>query len=204
MISDDGQPGNTAEAANPLSRLINELATTPDLVSSASFDRGFRQIRARLERYGSLSSEDADDIASYVFIKLADRVKKHGPLLTDAYVYATARHAMIDHLRRGRNRARELPVPTEDLAAYELASDDAVSSAFEATETAATVVAALQKARLAGDQTAYLIVTTALNETQRLGKRPSNRQLAQQLQVSHTTVNNALNRFREYLDVDQR
>jgi DNA-binding GntR family transcriptional regulator len=59
---------------------------------------------------------------------------------------------------------------------------------------------ALDRIKDAGDRVAFIVVVAALDQTQRLGHRPSNRQLAESLGVSHTAVNKALARFRQLLE----
>ena len=78
-------------------------------------------------------------------------------------------------------------------------TDDEVASALAGSATAQIVRAALGEARQVGDHTAYVVVTRLLDEVDRTGTRPSNRELARQIGVSHTAVAKALARFQSYM-----
>lgn len=188
-----------------LSETIHQLAQHPGQVSASVYQLMSERLRVHVLRSTpGLSFQDSEDVATDLLLKLVARVQTLGPLPNDRYVYRAARNAAIDQMRRNTARqSREVPDLSVHADNLQLATDDDVSAAFDAAQTAASVMRALQTARQRNDQVTFLVVTTALDQTQSLGHRPSNRMLAGKLNLSHTTVNKALARFREYLHADQ-
>jgi hypothetical protein len=71
---------------------------------------------------------------------------------------------------------------------------------LEAAATASAVRTVLRRVQVDGDATLFRVVTYLLDELQRTGTRPSNRQIAGAVGLSHTAVANALVRLRPYFD----
>jgi DNA-directed RNA polymerase specialized sigma24 family protein len=184
-------------ANNPLT---DALVSHGEGLSRDVLDLFERKLGAHLRRqFSHLSSDDIRDLTVDVLIRLMGRMDTSGPPPHDGYIYRIARNAAVDKLRRD-NSKRELLIASTG-ADLELGGDDDVASAFEAMATAASFLEALENASRRGDDVAYKAATLAVMETERQGKRPSNRWLATKLGLSHTAVNNALDRFRTYLDI---
>ncbi len=173
-----------------------------DLIGSAenlTFLRRF--LRAA---HPGLSSHDAEDVAVGVLARLIDRVQKGewtpqpNRKMLESYLRTAANWAVIDFFRRA-NRAHEQALPPEALRDLVL-SDDDTASGLEDAATADAVRGALQQIQERGDATLFRVVTYLLDELQRTGDRPSNRQIAKACGLSHTAVANALVRVRPYFE----
>ncbi len=79
-------------------------------------------------------------------------------------------------------------------------SDDEAASGLEDAATASAVREVLHQIQERGDATLFRVVTYLLDELQRVGDRPSNRQIAKACGLSHTAVANALVRVRPYFE----
>jgi DNA-directed RNA polymerase specialized sigma24 family protein len=173
-----------------------------DLIGSAenlTFLRRF--LRAA---HPGLSSHDAEDVAVGVLARLIDRVQKGewtpqpNRKMLESYLRTAANWAVIDFFRLA-NRAHEQALPPEALRDLVL-SDDDTASGLEDAATADAVRGALQQIQERGDATLFRVVTYLLDELQRTGDRPSNRQIAKACGLSHTAVANALVRVRPYFE----
>jgi DNA-directed RNA polymerase specialized sigma24 family protein len=152
----------------------------------------------------SLSSHDVDDIAVTVVTRLIDRVDR-GDWAPDpnrkmlrSYLRRAADWAALDFFRLA-NRAHEQSMPPESMRDLVLTDDD-TASALEETVTATAVREALSRVQEAGDATLFRVVTYLLDELQRTGVRPSNRQIAKACGLSHTGVADALVRGRAHFE----
>jgi DNA-directed RNA polymerase specialized sigma24 family protein len=152
--------------------------------------------------YPTLSRQDVEDIAVNVIARLIDRIKsgKWKPVpdqrQINSYLKTGANWAVLDFFRLAR-RAHEQTVPNEAMRDLVLTDDDAVA-ALDRAVTTDGVRAALAQIHLSGDVTLFRVVTCLLDEIQRTGERPSNRQIASACGVSHTAVAKALVRLRPY------
>jgi len=94
-------------------RELDGLQELDSQVISAVFDRYFSDVY-RFVFYRISNEQVAEDIASDVFVRLLEAVKKHrGPQSNiKGWLLATASHAVADHLRKAYRR------PTEVLSEY--------------------------------------------------------------------------------------
>ena len=173
-----------------------------DLIGSAenlAFLRRFLR-----SAHPGLSSHDTEDIALGVLARLIDRVRKGewapqpNRKMLESYLRTAANWAVIDFFRRA-NRAHEQVLPPEALRDLVL-SDDEAASGLEDAATASAVREVLHQIQERGDATLFRVVTYLLDELQRVGDRPSNRQIAKACGLSHTAVANALVRVRPYFE----
>jgi RNA polymerase sigma factor (sigma-70 family) len=143
---------------------------------------------------------DADDVVQATMIRLLGR---SGHLEAEienawAYLFGAARYSAIDAIRL-RNRRREVRL---DVSAAENAasSDDYVAALIDRDATHSMVLAALRAGIDAGDDITVPIITKWLDIADELGRAPSTREAAARVGVSHTTVAQALKRFRALLE----
>lgn len=193
-------PTGVPESDSPLLSALRRLSGDAGLATGDDYRMvtGIIGGRLRTEWYPArLSEADIEDITADVVVKLIRRCTTGEGIPNPTYVYVTAQNAAIDVWRRKRRLVYREASAAEQPEA--LTSDDEVSAAFEAQQTAASVVRALAEVRAAGDRVTFMVVTAALDQTQVEGRRPSNRQLAERLGLSHTAVNKALHRFRSCL-----
>lgn len=153
-----------------------------------------RALQALLMRY-RLSETDAQDGAQEILASIF----AHGPTVVNvhnpaAYLTRLARNRAIDEFRRSRRQDVSMPDEFVDMA-----EDDRTSALLDASVTAANVERALNAAHAAGDQIGVRIVGTWLDLAQKNGVEPSSREVGRGAGVSHTSVNQALKRFRNYL-----
>lgn len=115
-----------------------------------------------------------------------------------AYLIRLAQNLAIE---RARADSRSIGVTsTEDLDTLPT-NDDAIAALLDAVATARVVEAAMRAAVAADDHVAVRVVAEWLDLAQESGRAPSSRGVAQRASISHTSVNNALRRFREYLRI---
>ena len=162
-------------------------------------------LRSVLRRYG-LSDSDSEDAAQEIMLKIISL----GDALPDidkpaAYLTRAARNRAIDELRRRRRGGEDIeltPVLAERLPAH----DDRIAALLADTVTAEVVRQAMRSAVLAHDHLVLRVVSSWLDVADELGEAPVSRHVAERAGVSHTSVNQALRRFRQYFpdDVVQR
>ncbi|MEV5963343.1 hypothetical protein AB0L70_16350 [Kribbella sp. NPDC051952] len=152
-------------------------------------------------RFRGLAPQDVEDIASDAMVRLL-RLKGDGQLDLEnnpsSYLMKLAEWTATDFLRSRIRRQREVLIEP-DLLPESPHTDDDVAAALDGSATAQIVRAALSEARQVGDHTAYVVVTRLLDEVDRTGSRPSNRELGRKIDVSHTAVAKALVRFQSYM-----
>jgi DNA-directed RNA polymerase specialized sigma24 family protein len=156
-------------------------------------------LRSLMRRYG-LSEGDAADGAQEVALS----VIALGPKATEvrnpaAYLTRLAQNRAVDELRRSRHR--DVMLPTER-AAQLPSDDDAIAALLEANATADAIRRAMRAAIEAQDHLALRVVSTWLDAADELGKPPPSREVARRAGVSHTSVNQALKRFRSYFPAE--
>jgi len=154
-------------------------------------------------RFVGVSQADLDDMVSEVMLRFL-RLKEEGRLDASqqpaSYLLRLAQWVALDFLRvRARHQRGEVLLEP-DLILEPAGTDDEVAAAIDRAATAHLVRGALERARSAGDVTAFRVATCLLDEAERSGVRPSNRRVAEQLGLSHTGVAKALLRFRSYLE----
>jgi DNA-directed RNA polymerase specialized sigma24 family protein len=148
-----------------------------------------------------LSHDAAEEIAQetvvHAYTQDLRRIENPG-----GFLFWIARNRAIDHLRRARRseRVEILAWDVEKAApmAHYSAEDDAIATLLAHDGTADLVEHALRAANAADDALVARVVGAWLELADRLGRAPSSREVAPQAAVSHTSVNQALKRFRGY------
>jgi DNA-directed RNA polymerase specialized sigma24 family protein len=168
-------------------------------VGSQDLETIIGTLRSLMRRYG-LSEGDAADGAQEVALS----VVALGPKTTEvrnpaAYLTRIAQNLAVDELRRSRHKDVGL---SAELAAQLPSDDDAIAALLEANATAETIRCAMRAAVEAQDPLALRVVSTWLDAADELGKTPPSREVARRAGVSHTSVNQALKRFRSYFPKD--
>lgn len=165
----------------------------------------YRVVASALERFAKgfrLSGDDAEEVVASVLAEMlgrtrADRDVRH----PGAYLFWTTRNRVLDRLRQ------ESRHPTESLDSESLDrglgwysdEDDAIARLLERRATTEMIDAALRAAAAADDQVAVRVVAVWLELAEELGREPTSREVAPEADTSHTTVSNALRRFKTYL-----
>lgn len=164
----------------------------------------FRSVTAVLARFVSafgVSAEDADEVAQEAVID-AHRRGLGAIANPGAFLFWTARNRAIDWGRRSQrtSRVETLTGDVEDplLGARYSAEDDAIAAIFEDDATAEMLELALTAANAAGDSLVSRVVGAWLEVANQTGKAPTSREVAEKAALSHTSVNQALRRFRNY------
>jgi DNA-directed RNA polymerase specialized sigma24 family protein len=148
-----------------------------------------------LRRCG-LSESDAADGAQDVAMTVIALGRGTGEVRNPAaYLTQLARNRAVDEFRRSRRR--DLPLSTE-LAAELPSDDDAIAALLDASATADAIRRGMRAAVEAQDHLALRVVSTWLDAADELGTAPPSREVARRAGVSHTSVNQALKRFRSY------
>jgi hypothetical protein len=114
-----------------------------------------------------------------------------------ALLLVIARRLALDQLRSARVQRTE-PLPGELLEAP--GDDDALAALLSRDATAQVVADAMRTAAHRGDYVTVRCVAVWLDLAEQHGAAPTSREVAALASVSHTTVANALARFRRYLD----
>ena len=198
------EAGTASPGDGDSSAALRTLTTAPESAEGVeAYQLLHRMVLGHLQRHwvGSLSVQDLEDVVADVLVKVVQRDRRDGaPPEHAGYLYAAARNAAIDLWRRQRSRSHPISLDTQTLGELVSVGDDDVAARFGGWAIACDVSRALDRIKDAGDRVAFIVVVAALDQTQRLGHRPSNRQLAESLGLSHTAVNKALARFRQLLE----
>ena len=187
---------------DPLARLAGSVATASGAIDPESLSMAMTILRRRVSQISPGLAGEADDIAADAVAKFVSRAHVGGLQrglpsgVYVAYLLTVLNHTAHDYLRT-RARRPEVVMANDDLA--RLPTDDESAAHISRSATAATVYAALGRARQCGDLNCFRIVAYKLNQIQLTGRVPSNRQTARASGVSHTTVAGALARFRNLL-----
>jgi DNA-directed RNA polymerase specialized sigma24 family protein len=155
------------------------------------------ELRRRLRSYEP--RVDTEAVAQEAVVRLLERlrsgseeeVRHPGGLLL-----VIAQRLALDQLRSAWVTRTE-PMPVEELERQ--ADDDAIAALLSREASAQRVEQALKAAADAGDHLVVRCVTAWLDLAERHGAAPSSREVAAAASVSHTSVANALARFRAYL-----
>jgi DNA-directed RNA polymerase specialized sigma24 family protein len=156
-----------------------------------------RAIKAQLYGY-RLDPSDAEDIAQEVITRTLARTGDLRMTISSpvAYLMTAARRAAFDVHRR---QAREVPVdPFDGCSALYSRTDHSLAARFDGDATAEAIESAIRVAHAVDDHVAIRAVSVWLELAERLGETPTSRQVAEQAKMSHTSVNQALRRFRTY------
>jgi DNA-directed RNA polymerase specialized sigma24 family protein len=155
------------------------------------------ELRRRLRSYEP--RVDTEAVAQEAVVRLLERlgsssaeeVRHPGGLLL-----VIAQRLALDQLRSAWVMRTE-PMPVEELERQ--ADDDAIAVLLSREASAQRVEQGLTAAADAGDHLVVRCVTAWLDLAERHGATPSSRAVAAAASVSHTSVANALARFRAYL-----
>lgn len=146
-------------------------------------------------RFRSLPPAEIADIASESIVRLlqtsqAGRLDENRP--AGPYLTRIAHNLAVTRLRR--------PI-TEDLDGSPggVMDDDALARLLDARASSERLRQALARAARAGDHMLLRVVREWLRLAEQRSTSPSSRAVAERLDISHTTVNEALARLREYL-----
>jgi RNA polymerase sigma factor (sigma-70 family) len=167
-------------------------------LSSQDMEQVVDTLRGYMRRYG-LSEDEADDASQEVALKLMSL----GDALHDidnpaAYLTRLARNHAIDELRRQGRRSSANVELSPRLANQIPAGDDAIAALLAESATAQVIRHAMRGAIDAQDHLVLRIVSTWLDIADEIGDAPASRLVAERVGVSHTSVNQALKRFRRY------
>lgn len=175
------------------------LAKAPDEVGADITAQAYDQLIGFLIVRFALPHNDAAEIASEAvlsFLRAATSGRIEASSNPAGYLITTAQRKAVDHLRTTH---RESAACDKKMFLIDHRDDDNVAQALERHATAELVRQSLTRARTQGDKTLYIVVTFILDEITKTGVRPSNREAARELGVSHTAVANALARLRQYV-----
>jgi len=185
-------------------RFAEQVARNPEALTGDAYRHGLHLIQRYIRaRFGGQQSQDIEDISSEVMIRLI-RLQKTNQLdparQPAAYLGNLIKWVALDHIKvhaRGvRNADLEASLQITDQAL----ADDQVAGVINQSATASIVRSAMAITRGRGDHTAFRVVTAFLDLAHQTGERPTNRALATHLQLSHTGVANALERFTKDLE----
>jgi DNA-directed RNA polymerase specialized sigma24 family protein len=153
-------------------------------------------VRALVHRYGpELEPEEAAQEVMVRLLAMARAGGRRDPVQNPgAFITRVAQNTAIDLLRRSGKHRHEVPLDEEHL---ELSSEDELPALLHRSATHATVRAAIAGCLADRDFVTVRIVTVWLDLADELGHEPPSREVADYARVSHTTVNNALQRFRD-------
>lgn len=179
---------------------LAEVAAGIDM--ETKFDR---RVRALLTRWigrsvSGIEASELSDIADEALLRayLAIQERRLDVTRADApgYVLTTARRIAYDRY----TRERSTPVDPGDLSQVGPAYDaDAIAALVERSANLATIQAAVRHAIDARELVTVRVVATWLDLASLTGARPSFRDVAQKVGLSHTAVRKHWIRFREHL-----
>jgi RNA polymerase sigma factor (sigma-70 family) len=144
-----------------------------------------------------LGQQDREDVCSEALGRLIravreDELDPERP--PGAWLRVVADHLALDVLRRERIRAG---APFDEQTHAPRGEDDRLSALLEREASRSEVDGALQRAAAEGKTTLVNVITTWRGLAEMNDETPSNREVAERLGVSHTTVNRTLDGFRE-------
>jgi RNA polymerase sigma factor (sigma-70 family) len=193
--NEDEEPRPAAALADAARRVLADLAADRD-PKSDDLAAVLDQLRRRIAR--SFPDLDAQDVVQSTMTRLLGRSEPLPAAEIDnawGYLVMTTRNAAIDAIR-ARQRRHEVPSAVlPDRASPE----DAIAALIDRQATNEAVLAALRALIASGDALTVPIITTWLDMADELDRSPSTREVAPRAGVSHTTVAQALSRFRVVL-----
>ena len=167
-----------------------------------------RRLRALLARWigrsaRGLDASELSDIGDEALLRAYVAIKEKRLDVTRAdapgYVLTTARRIAYDRFRRERS----IPVDPGDIGKVALREpahdEEAIVAMLEGAGDIANVRAAMQRALEDRQLVTVRVVATWLDLASQTAGRPSFRDVAQRVGLSHTSVRNHWVRFREYL-----
>jgi DNA-directed RNA polymerase specialized sigma24 family protein len=142
-------------------------------------------------RFPKLPDAEGEELADEAIARLIEQTRTGAVSAVKnpaAYLSTVARNLALDRMKK----VEPLEL-VEDLPD----SDDAIAALLDRDATAATVQMAMQAAIAAGDHLAVRVVAAWLDLAAERGE-PTSREVAKRARTSHTTVNEAIRRFRGY------
>jgi DNA-directed RNA polymerase specialized sigma24 family protein len=145
-----------------------------------------------LARYRALGADEVLDVVDEALLRLVETsAEAEEPLEhAAAWLFTVAKNEALTRLRRLRTGDR---MPPDEL------DDDELAMLLDADASRSMVEDGFRRATSAGDHIAIRVVGAWLDLAAELGEAPSSRLVAARSGYSHTTVNDALGRFRSYL-----
>jgi RNA polymerase sigma factor (sigma-70 family) len=211
MSSQHESPAPITEFDRSVSRLFSTVQSSDQYhggESSATPSRDYEVVSRALRRFArglGVPASDVDDVVSEAIAealaRVSDRdqeqVRKPG-----AYLFRTTRNRAFDWRRRTQTRDSEVLVENVDDATYSKRyysnDDDATVRLFDSDATAERLEDALRAADAAGDELLIRVVGEWIDLAEKLGKKPSNRAVGRAIGISHTSVNQVMERLQNY------
>lgn len=146
-----------------------------------------------LAHFPTLGADELLDVVDETLARLLRASRDRGGPLEHpgAWLFTVARRESIDRLRRDRSEPLEIGDLIDD--------DDALAALIDRNASRTVIEGAFRHAYAASDHVAVRVVMTWLDTAQATGAEPSSRALGEQIGYSHTTINEALARFRGYV-----
>lgn len=138
---------------------------------------------------------EPDEVVQGMLTHLLERGKRLADTPVEnawGYLLRATRNAAIDAIR-ARKRQRQVPL---DAVPEPPSSEDAIAQLIDRDASHGAVLASLRSYVAAGDELTVRIITVWLDAADELGRSPSTREVASRVGVSHTSVAQALTRFR--------
>jgi DNA-directed RNA polymerase specialized sigma24 family protein len=189
--------------AGAASRLVAVLSTgSPDEISRDDLAIVVAWLGHWLVRRYQLTESDAEEVVVGAVERLfelrvstpeAERTEIENPV---GYLVTMARHRAIDRLRRARAASERDEVLRRE--SMPTVTDDDIAALLDRQSTVHEIQTAIRAAVEAGDDLTVRVVAAWLNLAAELGVEPVSREVAAAAGVSHTSVNQALRRFRTY------
>lgn len=192
-------------------RIAGRLMAAPQIrEQSAVSSDDYRVVLKTLTRYAhgfGLSEADAEDVASVAVSEAVTRAfdpNRSGVQSPGAYLFWMTRNRALDARRRARSQDVELFADDSygtRSALYYSEEDDEISRLLERRASAEMLEDALRAAAAADDRVLVRVVSAWLDLAETSGRTPRSREVAQEADVSHTTVNQTLRRLRSYFAI---
>ena len=201
MIVTDPVPQDDPAAGerSDFSNFADLIAQDPAALTGDAYRHGLHVIQRYIRaRFGGQQAQDIEDISSEVMIRLikSQRTNPLNPARQPAaYLGNLIKWVALDHIKANARGTRNTDIEAALQITDETFADDQVAAVIDQSATADLVRSAMAITRSRGDHTAFRVVTAFLDLAHQTGQRPTNRTLAAHLQLSHTGVANALQRF---------
>lgn len=211
IASEEQDPAIASEeqdpATTPFARAVTQLISVTRNPGREWFGSDdYRLVLAALARFAQgfgLSAHDAEEVAAET---LADTVLRSADAAAPpirqpvGYLFRTTRNRVFDRHRRSRVRNEiEFDQETEPYGQrYYSDEDDAIARLLDGNASAGRIEDALRAAKAADDALVGRVVYAWLKLAETRVGPPTSRDVGELVGVSHTSVNQALRRFRSY------
>lgn len=202
-MRDESDPRSPTEFDLAASRVVASLERrSREAMSTADYRIVLKTLTTFARGFG-LSETDAQEIAAEVLEETFERgadATKDAIRKPAGFLFWLTRNRVFDRHRRARLRA-----DAERTAGprYYSHHDDELAALLERETTAAQLDDALRAAAAADDLVVVHVVAAWLELAALHGEAPTSRQVAPEAGVSHTTINHALRRLRQYFPPEQ-